>query len=59
MTVEFEVSKYGGTLTALLLWFPQAAGVERAAPPAERGAKGPAAAEQQAAAAERADLPAL
>lgn len=41
------------------VWFPQAAGVERVAPPAERGAKGPAAAEQQAAAAERADLPAL
>lgn len=53
------MSKYGGTLTTLLLWFPQAAGVERAAPPAERGAKGPAAAEQQATAAERADLPAL
>lgn len=44
---------------ALLVWFPQAAGIERAAPPAERGAEGPAAAEQQAAAAERADLPAL
>lgn len=47
------------TLITLLVWFPQAAGVERAAPPAERGAEGSAAAKQQAAAATRADLPAL
>ena len=53
------MSQYGGTLTSVLVWFPQAAGAERASPPAERGAEGPAAAEQQAAAAERADLPAL
>lgn len=37
----------------------QAAGAERASPPSERGAKGPAGAEQQAAAAERTNLPAL
>lgn len=39
--------------------FLQAAGTERTPTPSERGAKGPAAAEQQAAAAERANLPAL
>lgn len=53
------MSRYGGPLTTTSLLFPQAAGAERAAPPAERGAEGPAAAEQQAAAAERADLPTL
>ena len=54
-----EMNKYCSTLTTLLVWFLQAAGVARATSPSERGAKGPAAAEQQAAAAERADRPAL
>lgn len=45
--------------TLLLWWFHQAAGAERAAPAAERGAKGPAAAQRQAPAAERTDLPPL
>lgn len=56
--VVYKGSKYGGALTTLV-WFPQAAGVERAAPPAKRGAKGPTAAQQQAAATERADLQTL
>lgn len=56
---SLAMSRYGGPLTTTSLLFPQAAGAERAAPPAERGAEGPAAAEQQAAAAERADLPTL
>lgn len=42
-----------------VLRFSQAAGAERAAPPAEGRAKGAAAAEQQAAAAKGADLPPL
>lgn len=41
------------------MWVSQAPGVARAASPAERGAEGPAAAQQQAAAAERADLSTL
>lgn len=45
--------------TAVLMWFSQAPRVARAATPAERGAEGPAAAQQQAAAAERADLSTL
>lgn len=59
MVFEIEQHKYYHTLTALGLWFPQAARVERAPPPAEGGAEGPAATEQQASAATRAHLPAL
>lgn len=52
----FLISKYHALILICSL---QAAGVERASPPPERGAKGPAAAERQAAAAARADLQAF
>lgn len=55
--LEIQKKKYGHGCS--LMWFSQAPRVARAASPAERGAEGTAAAQQQAAAAERADLSTL